>query len=672
MHAFWCHAPCGYEAVLKTVSIEEYNSYAGIRWRLKDPTTELVLQIEGQPVAQTLQRYRAWFDRRYAGCFALFEGSFPDDWLVNPEADPLAAHLAAGITALQRLGMQPVRRAQVLEADSARIRLALPSFNGSVLQAAIRQAIQLLLELEEDALGQGPRLRQLEEELEGFRANAPGVSRCGEETLRFALAADRLGIPLVATVTGFLELGHGCARRILSNSLLSTSSPAASLASDKLASYLVLHRAGIPVPLTRIINSEEDLALAAEELGWPLVVKPLDQSLRRGVTTDVADEISLKAAFCVARNVSQTSVLLQQQVKGREFRLTAIGEDLNYARELCLASVVGDGSSTLADLVERFNADPYRGEHPAAISPRIELGAEAESLLHEQSLGLDAVPAAGQQIRLSRLRGRQAGGCTVEASRDLHPSYFALLKRTARVLQLDVIGIDLITPDPSQPWWEAGAKVIECNSRPGLKGHEHADQSLRIYEAALSHGFGAVAHPWLIALAGRGAALSDCRRELVRLLEAYLPPDRFLGELWGGQCHFGGEPLPLGLSERGQVGQALLADPRCGAALFAWDLQSLETHGRPCESIDLAVLTEGAEPRLLEAILDADPGLVFWVGPGLAAAEVLIDRWRSRAEGHQLLQLEDTGELAEQLPGLLACVELLIPRRGRALDGCAS
>ncbi|MFM2080682.1 MAG: hypothetical protein RLZZ219_1364 [Cyanobacteriota bacterium] len=639
--------------MLTGVSIQEFTSCPGIRWRLKDPTTELLLQIEGQPDAQTFERYRAWFDRRYAGCFRLFEGRFPHDWLVNPEADPLAVHLAAGITALQRLGMQPVRRAQVLEADPARIRLALPSFNGTVLQAAIRLAIQLLLELDADPSGQGVRLRQLEEELEGFRVNAPGASRCGEETLRFALAADRLGIPVVATITGYLELGHGRARRILSNSLLNSSSPAVSLASDKLASYLVLHRAGIPVPLTRIINSEEDLSPAAADLGWPLVVKPLDGSLRRGVSMDVADDIGLQAAFRVARNVSQSSVLLQQQVNGREFRLTAIGEDLTYAREFFFATVVGDGSSSLAGLIERCNQDPYRGDHPAAISGRIEVGAEAESLLHEQSLGLDAVPAAGQQIRLSRLRGGQAGGHTVDASESLHPSYFALLTRIARVLQLDVVGIDLITPDPSRSWWEAGAQVIECNARPGLVRHEHADPSLRIYEDALSHGFGAVAHPRLIALAGCGEALSDCRSELVRLLEVCLAPGRFVGEIWDGQCRLGGEPLPLSTSERGQVGQALLADPSCGAALFAWDLPSLQSYGRPCESIDLAVLMEGAEPQLLEAILDADPPLVLWVGPGLAAAEVLIDRWRSRGEARQLLELASSSELAERLPVLL-------------------
>ena len=138
--------------MLKDVVIEEYTSFPGVRWRLKDPTTRLVLKITGQPQEQTLQRYRAWFEQRYASCFRLFEGEFPGDWLVNPEADPLAVHLAAGITALQRLGMQPVRRAQVMEAAGDQIVLALPSFHGALLNQAIGLAIQLLLEFNQDKL----------------------------------------------------------------------------------------------------------------------------------------------------------------------------------------------------------------------------------------------------------------------------------------------------------------------------------------------------------------------------------------------------------------------------------------------------------------------------------------------------------------------------------------
>ena len=131
--------------MLDTISIEGYTSFPGIRWRLKDPTTELVLRVEGTLEPHTLEQYRQWFERRFARCFRFAEERFPEEWLANPEADPLAVHLAAGITALQRLGCQPVRRTQVLEAQGSLLRLALPSFNGTVLEGAIRLGIQLML-----------------------------------------------------------------------------------------------------------------------------------------------------------------------------------------------------------------------------------------------------------------------------------------------------------------------------------------------------------------------------------------------------------------------------------------------------------------------------------------------------------------------------------------------
>ena len=657
--------------MLTAVSIEDFTSYPGIRWRLKDPTSELVLKVEGQPKPETLQRYSDWFERSYGACFRLSEGRFPHEWLVNPEADSLAVHLAAGITALQRLGMQPVRRAQVLEADTALVRLALPSFNGTVLQAGIRLAIQLLLELDADASGEGMRLKQLEAELERFRQEAPSASRCGEEQLRFALAADCLGIPLVATITGYLEIGYGCCRRVLSNSLLNASAPAVHLASDKLASYLVLHRAGIPVPATKIVNSEDDLASVAEVLSWPLVVKPLDGSLGLGVSTNVNDAISLHAAFRVARNVSQSSVLVQEQVRGREFRLTAIGSSFVFARELVSASIVGDGKSTVAQLVDLCNQNPLRGDHQGAICRQIKMDAEFDTLLCEQELRLDSVPEAGRSVRLSRRCGRSAGGVTIDAQDSLHPSYFRLLERIVRVLQLEVLGLDLITAAPSLPWWEAGAKVLECNPRPMIIQHDHANPELRIHEKTLAVCLGAISLPPLIALAGGSEVLPAIRIEIRAVLDSHLVAGTLLGEVWDGRCYLGGELIPMDSTEKGQLGQALLADTRCGAALMAWSFENLVRYGRPCESIDLAVFAEGAETPLVEEILDAGPRVVLWVGPGLEAAAPRIEQWRSQRSGNLLLELRAAHQLAEHLPQALSVCTYSSPL-GLAVQGRAS
>lgn len=634
------------------MSIDGYTSFPGIRWRLKDPTTELVLRVEGSLESHTLERYRHWFEQRFARCFRFAEERFPCDWLANPEADALAVHLAAGITALQRLGCQPVRRTQVLAAEGGLLLLALPSFNGTVLQGAIRLGIQLLLELDAAPSDTSERLHQLGQEIELFLEQAPQVSRCGEEMMRFALAADSLGIPLVSTATRFLEIGHGSARRILSNSLLTTPTPAAALASDKLATYLVLHRAGIPVPATRIVNTEADLSAAAQELRWPLVVKPLDQSLKRGVTIGVADQITLEAAFRVARNVSAESVLVQEQVEGEEFRLTAIGGDFQAARQINPAVVEGNGRHTVRQLVEACNADPRRGDHAGALSARIQLDAEVEALLTEQQLGLEVVAAVGQPVRISRMCGRLAGGITSDAKGLLHPSYFVLLQRVRQVLQLDVLGLDLITPDPARPWWEVDARVLEVNPRPGLSLHEHADPSLRIYEEALRFGLRGSAQPALVAVAGF-ETLQALWQQLEQALSAALPAGTALGVLREGACHLEGQPLALDPAQRQHLGQALLADPRCGAALLAWQAADLADYGRPCERVDLAVLAAGAAPQALQEILDAYPAAVIWIGPGRKEWEAALQLWQAHDPAHRLVVLEGGEGLSARLPELL-------------------
>ena len=638
--------------MLQSVSIEEYTSFPGVRWRLVDPTTELVLRVEGRAESPVLERYAQWFERRFAGCLRFGDEHFPDGWLANPGADALAVHLAAGITALQRLACQPVRRAQVLEAGDQGIRLALPSFSGSVLQGAIPLAIQLLLELEADPAGTGERLQLLEEEADQFVERASEVSRCGEDAMHFALAASELGIPVVSTATGYLEIGHGCARRILSNSLCYTPSPAASLASDKLASYLVLHRAGLPVPATQIVNTEAELAAAAAEIGWPLVVKPLDQSCQQGVTTDVADQISLQAAFLVARNVSQSSVLVQEQVFGQEFRLTAIGPNHAFARALNVAFVEGDGSSTVSQLVRRSNSNPLIGGHPGAIAYSIQLDSVAIAELAAQDLSVQSIPIAGRKVCLSRKPFRSLGGITTDATTSIHPSYFELLHRAARVLQLDVIGIDLITADPARPWWDVGAKILECNPRPGIIQHEFPHQAVGIYASALKHWMGEIATPPLIAVAA-GEEISDICAVVEASLSAPLADHQAVGVLCGGTCRVGSANYPLAASVGSQTGQSLLAESACGAAVLAWRSADLAAYGRPCERIDVGVLAEGAEPLVVQELLDADPAAVIWIGPGRQEWDGPLQAWQARDPAHRLVALEGAEGLSACLPELL-------------------
>jgi cyanophycin synthetase len=400
------------------------------------------------------------------------------------------------------------------------------------------------------------------------------------------------------------------------------------------------------------VNTEAELEAAAAEIGWPLVVKPLDQSCQQGVTTDVADQISLQAAFLVARNVSKSSVLVQEQVLGQEFRLTAIGTNHVFARAMNFAFVEGDGASTVAQLVMRSNANPLIGGHPGAIAHGIELDSVAMAELASQELSAQSIPMAGQKVRLSRKPFRSVGGITTDASATLHPSYFDLLQRAARVLQLDVIGIDLITADPGKPWWEVGAKILECNPRPGIIQHEFPLQNMGIHRRAFKHWLGEIAMPPLIAVAA-GAESSDICAAVEASLSVLLAQHQAVGVLCEGICRVGAVDYPLAASAGSQTGQSLLAEPACGAAVLAWRSDDLLAYGRPCERIDVGVLAEGAEPLVVQEILDANPSAVVWLGQGMQEWSEQINAWQARSPGRRLVELQQSRELIDQLPTLL-------------------
>jgi len=220
------------------------------------------------------------------------------------------------------------------------------------------------------------------------------------------------------------------------------------------------------------------------------------------------------------------------------------------------------------------------------------------------------------------------------------------------VLQLDVIGIDLITADPARPWWEVGAKILECNSRPGIIQHEFPGQAVGIHAGALKHWLGEIATPPLIAVAA-GEHISDVCAAVEASLSVLLAQHQAVGVLCEGICRMGALDYPLAASIGNQAGQSLLAEPACGAAVLAWRSADLAAYGRPCECVDVGVLAEGAEPLVVQEILDANPSVVVWLGQGKQEWSEPITAWQGRCPGRRMEELQHSSELIELLPKLL-------------------
>lgn len=294
----------------------------------------------------------------------------------------------------------------------------------------------------------------------------------GPTTASLVAAAKRRGIP-VERMNGqsLVRLGWGARqRRIRASVTDGTGLVAAESAGDKSEAKALLESVGLPVARGVVTRTVEEAIAAAKRLRAPLVMKPLDGNHGRGVTTGLLTEADLNAAFVEAAKHSRR-VILEEQLPGRDHRILVVDGKVVAVAERRPAQVVGDGIRSIADLVAEVNADPRRGEGHEAVMTRIKLDAAALEVLSRQDLTPDSVPAKGREIVLRTTANLSTGGTAVDRTMDIHPDNAAICRRAARIIGLDVAGIDLLAPDITRSIRETGGGIVEVNAAPGLRMH---------------------------------------------------------------------------------------------------------------------------------------------------------------------------------------------------------
>lgn len=268
-----------------------------------------------------------------------------------------------------------------------------------------------------------------------------------------------------------LQLGHGkYQKRIQATITSQTSHIGVELASDKEETNRLLGDLGLPVPRQRFVRGENEAVRAAERLGYPVVVKPLDANHGRGVTTDVRDEEQVKVAFAKAREHSR-SVLVETFLEGYDHRMLVVGGELVAVAKRVPGHVVGDGEHTIAELVEIVNRDPRRGIGHEKVLTRLELDAEAQRMLERKGYTVESVPAAGEPVFLRGTGNLSTGGTAIDLTDAVHPDNREMAVRAARAIGLDVVGVDFITPDITASYREVGGGICEVNAAPGFRMH---------------------------------------------------------------------------------------------------------------------------------------------------------------------------------------------------------
>ena len=272
-----------------------------------------------------------------------------------------------------------------------------------------------------------------------------------------------------------VQLGQGVhQKRIRATMTSETGALATDIASDKELTLSLLANAGLPVPKSESVRNADRAAAAAKRIGYPVVVKPLDGNHGRGVGLDLRDEDAVRAAFEVARAESRRGwVLVESYLTGNDYRVLVVGGKMAALAERVAAHVVGDGTRTVAELVEETNADPRRGVGHEKVLTRIKIDDAAVRLVREQGYEMDDVPEKGEVVKLTLTGNMSTGGISIDRTLEAHPDNVEIAESAARVVGLDVAGIDFIAPDIGEPVRETGGGIVEVNAAPGFRMHTH-------------------------------------------------------------------------------------------------------------------------------------------------------------------------------------------------------
>ena len=272
-----------------------------------------------------------------------------------------------------------------------------------------------------------------------------------------------------------VQLGQGVhARRIRATMTSATSAIAVDIASDKDLTTRLLAAAGLPVPKQESVRTPDQAASVALRLGFPVVVKPLDGNHGRGVCLDLRTEDQVRDAFEVARAQSRRgSVIVESFVTGKDYRCLIIDGKLAAVAERVPAGVTGDGRQTVEQLVAEANADPRRGVGHEKVLTRIKVDDAAAALVRAQGFEMTDVPPAGVAVRLALTGNMSTGGISIDRTFEAHPENVEIAEEAARMIGLDIAGIDFICPDITEPVRETGGAICEVNAAPGFRMHTH-------------------------------------------------------------------------------------------------------------------------------------------------------------------------------------------------------
>jgi cyanophycin synthetase len=280
------------------------------------------------------------------------------------------------------------------------------------------------------------------------------------------------GIPYIRlNQESYIQLGYGARQKRIQASITgNTSAIAVEIADEKTRCKVLLQKSGIPVPAGRVVSTVKEAVAAFHDIGVAVVVKPDVGNHGNGSTINVTDLDQLEQAFFAAKSF-YPDVIVEEYVHGGDFRFLVIDGKLAAAARREPAHVIGDGKSTIRELIHLLNADPLRGFGHEKVLTQVEMDAMTERLLALKGLSLDSRPNKEEKIYLKATANLSQGGTATDVTDEVHPEIRRMAERTAGIIGLDCAGIDALAQDISLPLDPSGIKVVEINAAPGFRMH---------------------------------------------------------------------------------------------------------------------------------------------------------------------------------------------------------
>ena len=324
-------------------------------------------------------------------------------------------------------------------------------------------------------------VRELEQDLSDL-SDLQANASLGPSTQTLVTEAEARNIPwMPLSARAMVQLGYGVHQKRIQATLSDYSGIlSVELACDKEGTKTILQDAGVPVPRGTTIQFFEELESAIADVGgYPIVIKPLDGNHGRGITIDVNSWEEAAEAYDLASEESKTrTVIVERFYKGSDHRLLVVNGKLVAVAERVPAHVVGDDKHTIEELIEITNEDPRRGEGHDNVLTRIKVDKTALAILEKQGLRLETVLNKGEIAYLRATANLSTGGIAIDRTDEIHPENLWIAERVAKIIGLDIMGIDVVTPDISKPLREVDGVIVEVNAAPGFRMHVAPSQGL--------------------------------------------------------------------------------------------------------------------------------------------------------------------------------------------------